>query len=113
MSKKRTLIFNIINEVEKEALVEDTLAKIDKLSKKNTKKDRYNHCFITSQEIYSYISENEIPVMLRGFNLFWHNGFNNFLFFGEYHQLEEPSSVYTKKKVLEKLKQMKGGDNNG
>ena len=103
MKSDETKISNLIQEIEIEELVKDTLAKIKEITKKNEDKDRLYYCFIVSQEIYLYIVDNKIPVFLRGFKLLWHNGFDGYLFFGKFYMFEKPNSNDMLEKLEERL----------
>ena len=103
MESKEAIINRLKTEIELEESVNDVLAKIKKISKENENKDRHRYCFIIPKKIWEYISENDIPVYLRGFNLYWHNGFNDYIFFSKLHLIEGPNSKTILDKIGEKL----------
>ena len=103
MESKEVIMNRLIAEIELEESVNDVLAKIKIITKENENKDRHRYCFIIPKKIWEYISENDIPVYLRGFNLYWHNGFNDYIFFSKLHLIEGPNSNIVLKKIEERL----------
>ena len=109
METNEQIVNRLKAEMELEESVNDVLAKIKKISKKNESKDRHRYCFIIPKKIWEYISENKIPVYLRGFNLYWTNGFYDHIFFGKLHLIEGPDSKTILDKMEEKLLKEKKG----
>lgn len=117
MSKQATKISNLIQNIEKEELVKNTLAKMKEIIEKNKDKDLSYYCFITSQKVWLGIAEywgistkkgtwarEFIPTLkFCGFTIYWHNGFLDRLFFGKFYMFEELSSKDTLKKLEERL----------
>ena len=117
MSKQETKIFNLIQDIKKEELVKNTLAKIEEIVRENRDKDVLKYCFITSPEVWLGIAEHWgistkkgtwaselIPTLrFRGFAIYFHKGFQDRLFFGKLYMFEEPLSVCIHEKLEERL----------
>jgi len=113
MTPNERKIFNMVEKIKKEKLVEDTLTKIEEITKNNQDKNTREFCFIVSKKVWlgiaehwgasteegTYLHEFIPSLAFRGFFIYWHDGLADSLFFGKLYLFEEPSSSYISKKL--------------